>query len=351
MNIENFIQNKPYLIAGPCSAESEEQMMTTADLISDKINLFRAGIWKPRTNPGSFQGFGEKALDWIKKVKQKKGVKICTEVATPHHVELCLDAGLDALWIGARTTVNPFYVQEIAESLRGVDIPIFVKNPIHPELGLWTGALERFNKVGICKIAAIHRGFFTRESSPYRNDPKWEIPIELKRQNPLLPIICDVSHIAGDVNLIFDIAQVAIDLDMQGLMIETHNNPGLALSDSKQQILPSGLIKILETLVVKRINFENDQFNNNLLLLRNKVDKVDQSIIDFLNDRIDIVKEIATLKQANQITIFQLERWFEILLNTKNQAQKIGLDPKMITEIFEVIHKYSILTQTNIMRK
>ena len=253
MNIEKFIHNKPFIIAGPCSAESENQLLEIAKEIKEKVDVFRAGVWKPRTSPKSFEGVGKKGLEWLKNVKELTGLKTITEVATPAHVELCLHFGVDMIWIGARTTVNPFYVQEIAEALEGTDIPVFVKNPIHPELSLWAGAIERLFNKGITKLAAIHRGFFNYGSSIFRNEPKWEVPIELKRNFPKMPIICDPSHLSGEASLIFELSQIAMDLDMNGLMIETHQSPKEALSDSRQQITPKELNKVLNNLILRKI--------------------------------------------------------------------------------------------------
>ena len=248
MIIEKFISKKPYIIAGPCSAESEFQVLKIANEIKEIAHVFRAGVWKPRSSPNSFEGPGENALKWLQKVQSKTGLKVATEVATAHHVELCLLAGIDMLWIGARTTVNPFYVQEISEALKGVDIPVFVKNPIHPEIGLWLGAFERLSKAGVNKLAAIHRGFYNYKESAFRNEPMWEVPIKLREEVRDLPIICDPSHIAGKASLIEDVSQTAMDINLDGLMIETHNNPSRALSDSQQQVTPKGLNSILNNL-------------------------------------------------------------------------------------------------------
>ena len=351
MQIKKFIHKKPYLIAGPCSAESQEQLLAIAKSVEGTADVFRAGIWKPRTKPNSFEGIGEKALEWMKVVKQESTLKVATEVATAKHVELCLKSGIDMLWIGARTTVNPFYVQEIAEALKGVDIPIFVKNPIHPELGLWMGAFERLNKVGIKQLAAIHRGFYSYEKSVFRNDPKWELPIKLRKEARDLPIICDASHIAGKAILIEDIAQTAMDINLDGLMIETHNNPPLALSDAEQQITPELLKNIMQNLVLRDTKLRDEQFKEQLLNFRNQIDAFDKNIIDLLNNRKGIVEQIANFKHENKLTIFQIERWFEILKTRKENAKLLALDEQMVEEIFTLIHKYSILTQTKIMRK
>ena len=251
MDIKSPFQKKPCIIAGPCSAESQEQLLATAKAIQLDTDLFRAGVWKPRTRPNSFEGIGEQALEWLQVVKQETELRITTEVANAQHVEKCLQAGIDVLWLGARTTVNPFYVQEIAEALKGVDIPVLVKNPLHPELSLWIGALERLNKVGINQLAAIHRGFFTLEQSAFRNEPKWEIPIRLKKKCPELSIICDPSHISGNTAMIQEVAQTALDLNMDGLMVETHVSPQTALSDAEQQIKPKQLATLISSLVLK----------------------------------------------------------------------------------------------------
>ena len=351
MNIEKFIHKKPFIIAGPCSAESENQLLEIAKEIRLKADVFRAGIWKPRTSPKSFEGVGKKGLEWLKNVKELTGLKTITEVATPAHVELCLQSGVDMIWIGARTTVNPFYVQEIAEALEGTDIPVFVKNPIHPELSLWAGAIERLFNKGITKLAAIHRGFFNYGSSIFRNETKWEVPIELKRNFPRMPIICDPSHLSGEASLIFELSQIAMDLDMDGLMIETHHSPTEALSDSRQQITPKELKKVLNNLILRKIKFEDDNLNKELFKMRKLIDNLDKQMVELLHSRTNLVKNIADFKLKNNITIFQLERWYEILKLRKQQAEELEIDDKMVTDIFEVIHKYSIITQTQIMKK
>ena len=351
MNTEKFIHKKPFIIAGPCSAESENQLLEIAKEIRAKVDVFRAGVWKPRTSPKSFEGVGKKGLEWLKNVKELTGVKTITEVATPAHVELCLQFGVDMIWIGARTTVNPFYVQEIAEALEGTDTPVFVKNPIHPELSLWAGAIERLFNKGITKLAAIHRGFFNNGSSVFRNEPKWEVPIELKRNFPKIPIICDPSHLSGEASLIFELSQIAMDLDMNGLMIETHQSPKEALSDSRQQITPKELNKVLNNLILRKIKFEDDNLNQELFKMRKLIDNLDKQMVELLHYRTNFVKNIADFKLKNNITIFQLERWYEILKLRKLQANELEIDDKMVTDIFEVIHKYSIITQTQIMKK
>jgi len=351
MEFKKFIHKKPYLIAGPCSAESENQLLTIAKAVEGTADVFRAGVWKPRTKPNSFEGVGKDALSWLKTIQQETSLKVVTEVATAKHVELCLESGVDMLWIGARTTVNPFYVQEIAEALRGVDIPVFVKNPIHPELGLWLGAFERLHKVGVKQLAAIHRGFYSYEKVAFRNDPKWEIPIKLRKEIRDLPIICDPSHIAGKSALVEDIAQTAMDINLDGLMIETHHNPAVALSDAEQQVTPVELSRIMNNLVLRDTKLRDEEFKGQLLNFRNQIDNFDTKIIELLNNRKQVVEHIANFKNENRLTIFQIERWFEILNTRKENANLLGVDEQMVEEIFALIHKYSILTQTKIMRK
>ena len=350
MKTEKFIAKKPYIIAGPCSAESEFQILKIANEIKEVADVFRAGVWKPRTSPNSFEGIGENALQWLQKVQSETGLKVATEVATARHVELCLLAGIDMLWIGARTTVNPFYVQEISEALKGVDIPVFVKNPIHPEIGLWLGALERLSKAGVNKLAAIHRGFYNYKESAFRNEPKWEMPIKLREEVRDLPIICDPSHIAGKASLIEDVSQTAMDINLDGLMIEVHNNPSSALSDSQQQVTPQCLKAILNSLTLRDAKLRDKAFKDELLEFRDQIDLLDHQIIELFNDRKQIVEAIANFKDQNKLTIFQIDRWFEILKNRKLIANNLDLDDQMIVEIFELIHKYSVLTQTKIMR-
>jgi chorismate mutase len=351
MEFQKFIHKKPYLIAGPCSAESENQLLTIAKAVEGTADIFRAGVWKPRTKPNSFEGIGKDALSWLKTIQQETSLKVVTEVATAKHVELCLESGVDMLWIGARTTVNPFYVQEIAEALRGVDIPVFVKNPIHPELGLWLGAFERLHKVGVKQLAAIHRGFYSYEKVAFRNDPKWEIPIKLREEIRDLPIICDPSHIAGKAALVEDIAQTAMDINLDGLMIETHHNPSVALSDAEQQVTPKELNSIMNNLVLRDTKLRDKEFKGRLLNFRNQIDNFDTKIIELLDNRKQVVEHIANFKNENKLTIFQIDRWFEILNTRKENANLLGVDEQMVEEIFALIHKYSILTQTKIMRK
>lgn len=351
MEIKKQEFTKPLIIAGPCSAESQEQLLTTAQGLKDKATIFRAGVWKPRTRPNSFEGVGEKALEWLKVVKQETALKVATEVANAQHVEACLKAGIDVLWLGARTTVNPFYVQEIAESLRGVDINVMVKNPLHPELSLWVGAIERLTQVGVSQLSAIHRGFFTLEKSAFRNEPKWEIPIKLKRLIPDLPIVCDPSHISGAPQMLGEVSQTAMDLNMDGLMIETHHNPSVALSDSQQQITPVELTLLLDNLILRTSTNTNTEFRTLLNKLRLEIDSIDKKLVDIVGQRTEIVREIGRYKKENAVTILQIERWFEILKTRKDWGEDSNLDPQMIGELFELIHKHSVLTQTHILNK
>jgi len=350
MEIKNQQFTKPLVIAGPCSAESPEQVMATAKGLVNKASIFRAGVWKPRTRPNSFEGVGEKALEWLKEAKAETGLQLATEVANAQHVEACLKAGIDVLWIGARTTVNPFYVQEIAEALKGVDISVMVKNPLHPELSLWMGALERLNQVGIERLSAIHRGFYTLEKSAFRNEPKWELPIKLKRLAPDLPIICDPSHISGSTEMLAEVSQTAMDLNMDGLMIETHHNPSVALSDAQQQITPDQLGLLLDNLILRSSTHPNAQFRSALNKLRMEIDSIDKKLVDIVGQRTAIVKEIGRYKKENAVTILEIERWFEILNSRKEWGEEMTLDPQMIAELFELIHKHSILTQSHILK-
>lgn len=343
----------PLLIAGPCSVESEEQMLETAKLITRHLqpSALRGGVWKPRTKPGSFEGIGEPALKWLKKAGEENNLPVTTEVANAYHVEKALEANIDFLWIGARTTVNPFYVQEIADALKGTNIPVMVKNPIHPELGLWMGALERLEKSGITKLSAVHRGFYAYQSQPFRNEPKWELMFELRRLAPDLPIICDPSHIAGKRELIAEVCQAALDLGIGGFMIETHRAPEKALSDAAQQLTPSALADLLNDLETRKEFINDEKFVERLEELRTKIDSIDESILRLLKDRITTVKEIGQVKGKHQITIFQMKRWFKILEQRKATGNAEGLDEEIVHELFQLIHKYSIDTQIKQQQK
>jgi chorismate mutase len=341
---------RPLIISGPCSAESHEQVLATAKALAKtgKVKVFRSGLWKPRTRPDSFEGVGEKGLEWMKQVKKETGLMTCVEVATPEHVELAISNSIDILWIGARTTVNPFSVQEIAEVLKGSDIAVMVKNPVNPDLKLWLGAIERINHAGIQKIIAVHRGFYSYESAPYRNAPIWEIPIELMRICPELPLICDPSHIAGNSILLESISQKALDLEMDGLMIETHIDPKKALSDKEQQITPDELKKLLSHLVIRSQSTDNDEFLNKLEKLRFEIDKLDVELVQLLSKRMDVVEEIGKYKKENNVTILQLKRWNNIVRESLELGEKLGLDKEFLIKLLRLIHEESIQKQTDI---
>jgi chorismate mutase len=349
----NWLQEakRPLIISGPCSAESETQMLTTAKAIAaiDKKIIFRAGIWKPRTRPNAFEGVGSKGLEWMKTVKEQTGLLTATEVANANHVEECLKNKIDILWIGARTTVNPFSVQEIADALRGTDIPVFVKNPVTPDLQLWLGALERINQAGITKLAAIHRGFHSHAITPFRNDPKWEIAIELRTHCPDLPMICDPSHICGNTELIPYVSQKAMDMDMHGLMIETHCMPKMALSDAKQQLTPLQLADLIDRLVVRKAHSENNEFKNKLELLRESINKTDEELLQVLMSRMQMVEKIGVYKKENNVTILQTNRWESLLNERLNSASMMGLSEVFVRSLYLLIHEESIRKQNEVM--
>jgi chorismate mutase len=350
LNSWGFGKDHPFIIAGPCGVESEQQIHEVARALkSQKVNLLRGGIWKPRTRPDSFQGIGELGLSWIKEAGQENGLRVIIEVAHPRHVEQALKAGIDALWIGARTTVNPFLVQEIASSLLGVDIPVFIKNPINPELELWIGALERLYNSGIRKLGAIHRGFSSYEKSKYRNHPNWQIPIELKRRLPQIPILCDPSHIGGNRELLSVISQTALDLNFEGLMIEVHPNPAEALSDKEQQIIPSEFSTIIGSLTIRQKSVDDVIFLNLLEELRDKIDRLDEEILSLMADRMKIAREIGQYKKENNMTILQVERWNEILKTRQLSGLEKELTREFIVHLYELIHEESIYHQTQVM--
>jgi len=348
--------SEPLLIAGPCGAESLEQLRKTAAGLKGvrKVALFRAGVWKPRTRPNAFEGRGEEALKWLKQIKEEFGFKITVEVATAQHTELALKYGIDVLWIGARTTVNPFSVQEIADVLRGLQIPVMVKNPIHADLQLWIGAIERIYNAGIRDIAAIHRGFhpdsYRDGKSKYRNKPMWQVPIELRTLFPDLPIICDPSHIGGTRELIQPIAQKALDLGMNGLMIESHYSPAEALSDAQQQLTPEALALVLLQLVQRKPGGEAGE-SGRLTELRRIIDEVDEELLNVLKKRIQVIEEIGAYKKEQNMTIFQLERWQEILRTRGQWADKLGLSRQHIERICQLLHEESIRVQNALMNR
>lgn len=339
---------RPMVIAGPCSAETQEQVMDTAKQLASKgIKIMRAGIWKPRTKPGGFEGIGSEGLAWLKAVKQETGMYVSTEVATQKHVYEALKYGIDMLWIGARTTANPFAVQEIAEALQGVDIPVLVKNPVNPDIELWIGALERLSKVGLTKIGAIHRGFSSFDKTIYRNVPQWHIPIELKRRYPDLPIICDPSHIGGKRDLIQPLSQQAMDLNFDGLIIETHCNPDSAWSDAAQQVTPERLNEILENLVIR----DGKQSTEDLSKLRQQIDALDDQLLELLAKRMRISTEIGTFKKEHDMTIIQTDRYDEILNKRINQATDMKMNPEFMRVVLEAIHEESVRVQLDILNK
>jgi chorismate mutase len=346
-------KNEPLLISGPCGAESLEQILTTASQLKEigKVSLFRAGVWKPRTRPNAFEGMGEPALLWLSEMKKQYGFKTTVEVANAQHTELALKHGVDVLWIGARTTVNPFSVQDIADVLRGVDIPVMVKNPIHADLQLWIGAIERVYNSGTNKIAAIHRGFHFSGKSRFRNKPMWQLPIELKTMFPDLPIICDPSHIAGNREWIHFIAQKGLDLGMNGLMIESHHDPAVALSDAQQQLTPQALNDLICTLVLRKQNSGDPLVNNKLCELRDMIDDFDEELLHVLKKRNQIIEEIGAYKKEHNITIFQLERWQEILRTRAQWAEKMGISRIHIERLCQLLHEESIKIQNDVMNR
>ncbi len=341
---------KMILISGPCSVESESQIeQTAAALAEHQVQILRGGIWKPRTRPGSFMGIGDGALPWRVNAAKNNHLKSAVEVANAKHVEAALKAGVDILWIGARSTVSPFVVQEIADSLQGVDIPVMIKNPINPDLDLWIGAIERINHAGIHKIAAIHRGFSTYEKNIYRNVPNWNIPLELKRLIPNIPLFCDPSHICGSLDLIQHISQKALDLNFDGLMIESHIDPHHALSDKDQQLSPRALGAILEHLIIRSSTSTDQVFIDNLKKLRNDIDKIDYEMLELVAARNKIIEAIGVYKKENNITIFQPERWAEIVDTRKQYGEEIKLSDELIMDLIKAIHREAIAIQTNIL--
>lgn len=351
MELEKFTlpgveDKRPLVIAGPCSAETEDQVIATAkQLANNGIKIFRAGIWKPRTKPGGFEGNGVKALPWMQEVKKTTGMLTATEVATAKHVEEALKYGIDILWIGARTTADPFAVQEIADTLKGTDVPVLIKNPVNPDLELWIGALQRLNNAGIKRLGAIHRGFSSYDKKLYRNLPQWHIPIELHRRIPELPIICDPSHIAGRRDLIASLSQQAMDLQFQGLIVESHCDPDNAWSDASQQLTPEVLTLILNNLVIRDTN----QTTENLNELRRQIDEIDMTLLETLAKRMRICREIGTYKKEHDITVLQTNRYDEILNKRAQQGEELAMDGEFMKVVFEAIHSEAIRQQMKIM--
>ncbi len=344
-------KGRPFLIAGPCSAESEEQVMETARELAQikEVSLYRAGIWKPRTRPNSFEGVGVAGLKWLRKVKQETGLMVGTEVANEKHVYEALKYGMDMVWIGARTSVNPFTVQEIADALKGVDVMVFVKNPINPEIDLWIGAIERIEKAGIKRMAAVHRGFSTYEKTQYRNQPNWQLPIELRRRIPDLPLICDPSHIAGAREYIHEISQKAMDLNFDGLMIESHINPEKALSDASQQVTPDELRELLIRLILRSPSTSDPKLLDVLGELRQQIDLYDDHLLDLLEKRMKVAETIGHYKKENNITILQSARWDEIVKKAMLKGKAKGLSEELIDSIFKAVHQESINRQMKVM--
>ncbi|MBQ8452705.1 MAG: bifunctional 3-deoxy-7-phosphoheptulonate synthase/chorismate mutase type II [Prevotella sp.] len=339
---------RPFVIAGPCSAETEEQTLATARQLALKgCHNFRAGVWKPRTKPGGFEGCGEKALPWMAEVKKETGMLISTEVATPKHVELALQYGIDILWIGARTTANPFAMQALADSLRGVDIPVFVKNPVNPDLELWIGAMERLNQAGIQRLGAIHRGFSSYEQKIYRNAPMWQIPIELRRRIPDLPIICDPSHIGGRRELIAPLCQQAMDLGFDGLIVESHCDPDKAWSDAKQQVTPDVLDYILGILTIR----DQKEQTEGITQLRRQIDTLDNQLMELLSQRMRVCREIGQYKKQHNMTVLQATRYNEILEKRGAQGSLMGMSPEFVAKVFENVHEESVRQQIEIINK
>ena len=352
MKLENIFffdsSERPLVIAGPCSAESEEQLLAVAHALKGKgVTLFRAGIWKPRTRPGCFEGMGKPALQWMKRVKEECGLPLTVEVATAQHVEQALEAGIDVLWVGARTVTNPFAVQEVADALRGVDVPVLVKNPVNPDLDLWIGAMERLYSCGVTRLGAIHRGFSSYAEKYFRNAPQWQIPLELRRRMPGIPLICDPSHIAGKRELVMSLSQQALDLNFDGLMIESHCNPVCALSDSRQQVTPDELFIILGKLVHRSAVSDNVSFAN----YRTRMDDIDDKIMELLARRMEISREMGMVKRENGYTVFQPSRYNDTMERCAAYCAGKNLDAEAVKSIFEAIHSESIRQQLRIVNE
>ena len=349
--LDDLHLNHPVVIAGPCSAETEEQVLKIAhSLKNTDVSFFRAGIWKPRTRPGMFEGVGALGLQWLQRVKEETGLKTATEVANKDHVKLALEHDIDMLWIGARSTVSPFIIQEIADELEGTDKIILVKNPVNPDLPLWIGALERLQRAGIKNLGVIHRGFSTYEKTKYRNIPEWQLVIELQNKFPNLPIICDPSHITGKRDLIFDVSQTALDLNFEGLMIETHCNPDAAWSDATQQVTPERLVEIMNDLRIRKTSTSEEDYVSQLGNLRSRIDIIDEQLLDLLKKRMDIADEIGTLKKANNVAILQNTRWHEILGKMILEGEQRNLSEEFVIQVFKAIHQESINRQARIVR-
>lgn len=343
--------NNPLLISGPCSLESEEQALETAKLLAKdpRVFVYRGGVWKPRTRPGTFEGVGSIGLKWLQMVRKETGLPVGTEVANAQHTEEALKAGLDVLWIGARSTASPFVVQEIADVVKGTNTVVMVKNPVNPDVQLWMGAIERIYQAGIKNIVAIHRGFTPFRDTKYRNYPNWKTVFELRRLLPNLPIICDPSHIAGKREYLFEIAQKAFDMGMDGLMLESHRDPSCALSDAAQQLTPADLGKLLDKLVIRHETANNPDFDNQLDVLRNRIDALDSELLEILASRVEIVKEIGAYKKANNVTALQVNRWTQLMEDRVNLGKKLDINETFVKILFQLIHEDSVRMQTEIM--
>ncbi len=350
--MQEWIQTggKPLIIAGPCSAETEEQVLETARRIKAEgyAHIMRAGVWKPRTRPGSFEGMGEPALKWLVEAKKETGLPLAIEVATPEHIELALKYGVDVLWIGARTTVNPFNVQDLADALKGVDVPVLVKNPVNPDLALWVGAFERLQGSGIKKLGAIHRGFSNAQETKYRNSPMWAMAVELKRLFPQMPMIGDPSHMAGKRALLMELSQRILDLNYDGMIIETHRDPDAAWSDASQQVTPEKLGEMLRELEVRNANYGSD-FSDELASLREKIDNIDRELMEVLAARMSVVEKLGEYKRDNNVAVLQLDRWKQLHNDRANQAKGLGLYSEFVEEMFKLVHLESIRKQTEVM--
>lgn len=340
--------NRPIVIAGPCSAETEEQVMKTArDLAAKGCHNFRAGVWKPRTKPGGFEGNGENALPWMKQVKEETGMLVATEVAKPEHVELCMKYGIDILWVGARTAANPFAMQDLADAMKGIEVPVLVKNPVNPDLELWIGAMERLNQAGVKRMAAVHRGFSSFDKKIYRNLPMWQIPMELHRRIPNLPIFCDPSHIGGRRELVAPLCQQAMDLGFDGLLVESHCSPDEAWSDARQQVTPDVLDYILNILVVR----DEHVTTEGIAMLRKQIDEMDTELMNLLAKRMRVCREIGQYKKEHNMTVFQANRYTEILDKRGAQGALLGMSPEFIAQVFENVHEESVRQQVEILNR
>jgi chorismate mutase len=350
--LDEFQLNHPFVIAGPCSAETEKQVLKIAhELKNSDVSVFRAGIWKPRTRPGGFEGVGKIGLKWLQKAKAETGLLMAIEVATAAHVALAIEHDIDVLWIGARTTVNPFAVQEIANALSGTDKIVLLKNPVNPDLSLWIGGLERLYNANIKKLGVIHRGFSTYEKTKYRNNPEWQIAIDMQNRFPDLPMICDPSHITGKRTMIQEVSQQALDLNYDGLIIETHNDPDNAWSDAAQQITPAVLKQMFVDLKVRKTTDDASEYNQKMTKLRMQIDGYDEKLLEIIGNRMQIVDQIGLLKKEKNVAILQNQRWNEILTKMTSEGKEIGLSPEFIMQLFKAIHQESINHQEKVMNK